>query len=121
MGSRVRLDRLERTTNLVLLDARRQITLAEIGGTCAAARPSPSLRPAFERDKRSLREDNSPTSLFRFEGTVARSRCGPTSSLFGPHRVSDPPMFRPCLAAFSPLSPDRAAERIGMKYHQKSP
>ena len=72
MASRVRPDRLERITNLVLvlLDTRRPLTLAEIGGTVGGYPPEPvALRQAFERDKRSLRENNIPVSLFRLEGT----------------------------------------------------
>jgi predicted DNA-binding transcriptional regulator YafY len=61
-----RVDRLERLTNLVLvlLDARRPVTLAQIA-TMVAGYPEghQARRQAFERDKRTLREEGIPISV----------------------------------------------------------
>jgi len=66
-----RPSRLERITNLVLalLDASRPMSLREIGGAVAGY-PSASgaLRQAFERDKRTLRDNGIPISVERIDG-----------------------------------------------------
>lgn len=66
-----RLSRLERITNLVLalLDASRPLSLREIG-LAVAGYPTASgaLRQAFERDKRTLRDNGIPISVERIDG-----------------------------------------------------
>ncbi|HEV2360237.1 MAG TPA: WYL domain-containing protein [Acidimicrobiales bacterium] len=71
MASKVRADRLERLTNLVLalLSTSRSLSLREIGSAVAGYPTDPvALRQAFERDKRTLRENGIPLTLERFEG-----------------------------------------------------
>ncbi len=67
----MRADRLERLTNLVLVLLRtpRPISLRQIG-TIVAGYPedASALRQAFERDKRTLRENGIPLTLERLEG-----------------------------------------------------
>jgi predicted DNA-binding transcriptional regulator YafY len=63
-----RLSRLERITNLVLalLDASRPLSLREIGLAVAGYPTAPgALRQAFERDKRTLRDNGIPISVER--------------------------------------------------------
>jgi proteasome accessory factor B len=71
MASQLRADRLERLTNLVLVLLRtpRPISLRQIG-TIVAGYPedASALRQAFERDKRTLRENGIPLTLERLEG-----------------------------------------------------
>jgi proteasome accessory factor B len=67
---RIRPDRLERLTNLVLvlLRTNRPISLQEIGATVAGYPDDPlALRQAFERDKRVLRDNGIPLTLERAE------------------------------------------------------
>ena len=66
-----RLNRLERITNLVLalLDAPRPLSLREIGLAVAGYPAAPgALRQAFERDKRTLRDNGIPISVERVDG-----------------------------------------------------
>ena len=66
-----RLSRLERITNLVLalLDASRPLSLREIGIAVAGYPTAPgALRQAFERDKRTLRDNGIPISVERIDG-----------------------------------------------------
>jgi predicted DNA-binding transcriptional regulator YafY len=66
-----RLSRLERITNLVLalLDASRPLSLREIGRAVAGYPSAPgALRQAFERDKRTLRDNGIPISVERVDG-----------------------------------------------------
>lgn len=66
--TRVRPNRLERLTNLVLalLSTERPLSLREIGATVAGYPTEPrSLRQAFERDKRVLRDNGIPVTLER--------------------------------------------------------
>lgn len=66
--TRVRPNRLERLTNLVLalLHTDRPLSLREIGATVAGYPTEPrSLRQAFERDKRVLRDNGIPVTLER--------------------------------------------------------
>lgn len=70
MASRIRPDRLERLTNLVLvlLRTNRPLSLREIGATVAGYPiEAAALRQAFERDKRVLRENGIPLTLERPE------------------------------------------------------
>ncbi len=66
-----RLSRLERITNLVLalLDASHPLSLREIGLAVAGYPSAPgALRQAFERDKRTLRDNGIPISVERIDG-----------------------------------------------------
>lgn len=66
MGRPVRMDRLERLTDLVLvlLDARRPLTLVEIADAVGGYPDSPAARrQAFERDKATLREEGIPITV----------------------------------------------------------
>jgi predicted DNA-binding transcriptional regulator YafY len=68
MVTRVRPNRLERLTNLVLalLSTDRPLSLREIGATVAGyPTEERSLRQAFERDKRVLRDNGIPVTLER--------------------------------------------------------
>lgn len=66
-----RISRLERITNLVLalLETTRPLSLREIGGAVAGYPPEPgALRQAFERDKRTLRDNGIPITVERLDG-----------------------------------------------------
>jgi proteasome accessory factor B len=72
VDSRLRPDRLERLTNLVLalLNTNRPMSLREIGATVAGyPAEQGALRQAFERDKRVLRENGIPLTMERPEGS----------------------------------------------------
>jgi len=63
-----RISRLERITNLVLalLETSRPLSLREIGGAVAGYPPEAgALRQAFERDKRTLRDNGIPVAVER--------------------------------------------------------
>ncbi len=67
-----KLDRLERLANLVLLllDARRPMTLAQIAGAVEGYPASQEgLRRSFERDKAVLRQEGIPVSTVALEGS----------------------------------------------------